>query len=413
MIVVVHPFGNANVRAVLAAVRDAGLLAKFVTSLGYPVSTAALIPSPYRRLAERRSYDLDPALIRAAPLREIVRLIGGKVGLRSITRHETGWASVDEVWGAVDRDAAACIEAARTIPTAVYAYEDCAEASFTAAKNRNVRRIYDLPIAFWETSRALLTQEAERYPEWESTLVSTQDSEAKLARKTREIDLAELVICPSNFVLESIPENMRAAKKCVVVPFGSPAVSALTASSTDPHRPLRVLFAGAMTQRKGLADLFAAMTLLHSKNIQLVVMGSLIRKLDWYRSQFSDFIYEPPRPHVEVLQSMRTCDVLVLPSIVEGRALVQQEAMACGLPVIATRNAGADDIIIDGETGFLVPIRSPEAIAEKISWCADNRAALTGMGTAAQNAASELTWQHYGEAVVNLVRKLTANSGTR
>ena len=59
---------------------------------------------------------------------------------------------------------------------------------------------------------------------------------------------------------------------------------------------------------------------------------------------FADFTYEPPRPHHEVLQLMKTCDVLVLPSIVEGRALVQQEAMSCRLPVIATRNAGADDL---------------------------------------------------------------------
>ena len=110
---------------------------------------------------------------------------------------------------------------------------------------------------------------------------------------------------------------------------------------------------------------------------------------------------------------MQTCDVLVLPSIVEGRALVQQEAMACGLPVIATRNAGADDVIVDGVTGFLIPIRSPQAIAEKISWCADNRATLSGMGIAAQSAASELTWQHYGEAVVNLVRNLTTDRAMR
>jgi glycosyltransferase involved in cell wall biosynthesis len=96
-----------------------------------------------------------------------------------------------------------------------------------------------------------------------------------------------------------------------------------------------------------------------------------------------------------------------LPSIVEGRALVQQEAMACGLPLIATKNAGGDDLIAEGETGFLVPIRSPEALAEKISWCADNREAICGMGIAAQRRAAELTWRDYGQKVLATIRSLT------
>ena len=104
---------------------------------------------------------------------------------------------------------------------------------------------------------------------------------------------------------------------------------------------------------------------------------------------------------------MRTCDLLVLPSIVEGRALVQQEAMACGLPLIVTPNAGGDDLIAEGETGFLVPIRSPEAIAEKINWFAMNRGCINGMAIAAQKRASEFTWSGYGGKILAAIRALT------
>jgi glycosyltransferase involved in cell wall biosynthesis len=100
--------------------------------------------------------------------------------------------------------------------------------------------------------------------------------------------------------------------------------------------------------------------------------------------------------------------VFVLPSIVEGRALVQQEAMACGLPLIATRNAGGDDLIREGETGFLVPIRSPEALAEKISWCDAHRERISGMGIAAQKRAAEYTWRGYGETVLAAIDALIA-----
>ncbi|HEV8184310.1 MAG TPA: hypothetical protein VGP40_00025, partial [Chthoniobacterales bacterium] len=60
-----------------------------------------------------------------------------------------------------------------------------------------------------------------------------------------------------------------------------------------------------------------------------------------------------------------------------------------------------------GETGFLVPIRSPERLAEKISWCGDNREAMSGMGIAAQRRAAELTWGEYGEKVLAAIRSLT------
>src|SRR5207253_10260061 len=74
-------------------------------------------------------------------------------------------------------------------------------------------------------------------------------------------------------------------------------------------------------------------TTLFRSAVELVVMGSTLRSLSWYRDQFPDFTYEPPRPHREVLRLMHSCDIFVLPSIVEGRALAQQEAMACGLPL--------------------------------------------------------------------------------
>ena len=57
---------------------------------------------------------------------------------------------------------------------------------------------------------------------------------------------------------------------------------------------------------------------------------------------------------------MSTSHVMVLPSIEEGLALVQGQAMACGCPVIASTNTGAEDLFTDGVEGFVVPIRDPE-----------------------------------------------------
>ena len=215
-----------------------------------------------------------------------------------------------------------------------------------------------------------------------------------------EINLADMVVCPSRFVHDSLPEAIRSGKKCVVANFGSP-LPPLNMNHARNGEKLRVLFAGAMSQRKGLADLFEAMKLLDRADVELVVMGSPILPMNFYRQQFSDFIHEPPRPHGAVMQLMQTCDVLALPSLVEGRALVQQEALACGLPLIVTANAGGADLVDEGVTGFLVPVRSPEKIAEKITWFADHRDSLAALRDAARHKAAEYSWDGYAETIIS------------
>ncbi|MEY2503937.1 MAG: hypothetical protein QOG27_217 [Verrucomicrobiota bacterium] len=407
MILLTHPFGNTNVRAVLAALERAGLLAKFVTTLGWSKNSPLVKASPANLRAQmmRRGYDLPSQKIRAYPAREILRLLAGKLAQDWLTKHETGSASLDQLWNGLDRVGAEYLKKnhSRLKIRGIYAYEDGALRSFEAARELGLRRIYDLPIAYWETAQRLLREEARRYPDWEPTLGGTRDSEEKLARKTRELDLAETVICPSAFVFDSLPDEARLSKKCIVAPFGSPPAIERSNKSRPTDGPLRLLFAGALTQRKGLADLFAAMKLVRSSQVELVVMGSPVLPMSFYRNAFADFAYESPRPHPAVLRLMRTCDVLVLPSIVEGRALVQQEAMACGLPLIATRNAGGEDLIIEGKTGFLVPAGAPETIAQKIDWFLENRGQLPGMSSAARAKAAELTWPAYGDLILHAI----------
>jgi hypothetical protein len=76
-----------------------------------------------------------------------------------------------------------------------------------------------------------------------------------------------------------------------------------------------------------------------------------------------------------------------------------QEAMSQGLPLIITPNTGGSDLIVEGETGFLVQIRRPDLIAEKIAWFADHREALPEMAKASQRKAAQYTWEAYGAAV--------------
>jgi glycosyltransferase involved in cell wall biosynthesis len=401
----VHPTGNQFVRHLLLVLEERGMLGAFHTTLGFPASTwTRFFPNPIRAECLRRTYPMSSDKLRTRPGRESLRLAAQKLRWSYWSRHEKGWASADQIYQDLDRAVARRIR--RRHPgqkrTGIYGYEDGCLETFRAAKSRGLKCFYDLPIAYWETVRKLLEEEGRRLPEWEPTLVGTRDSPAKLKRKTEEMALADVVICPSLFVLQSLPPGVRREKRCLVAEFGSPPgnLDAPRRSSQGSDK-LRVLFAGSLTQRKGLADVFAAMKLLKRHDVELIVMGSPIAPMEFYRSQYRDFTYLSTRPHGEVLKLMQSCDVLVLPSIAEGRALVQQEAMANGLPLIITPNTGGEDLIVEGETGFLVPIRRPDKIAEKISWMADHRNSLPDMRLAAMKKADEYPWQRYTDRIVS------------
>jgi glycosyltransferase involved in cell wall biosynthesis len=405
-VVLSHPVGNANVRAILNGLNDVGMLHSFYTTVAtFPSSffqKLSTIPGfgELRRRTYNKSFENRTHMF---PFVEAARLLSMRMGWKQIVRHEEGLFCFDKVTLSLDRHTANNLEKARQNGAdAVYAYEDCALQTFREAKKLGLKCIYDLPIAYWELSKKLLTEEAERLPQWKITLAGgIRDSPEKLLRKTEEFSLADIIVTPGSFVAESLP-NSSMDKKVILSAFGTPQPGNQISQKVYVNKgPLRVLFVGSMGQRKGLGDLFAAINLLNTESIQLIVMGSLLADEDFYRKQCPAFVYEHGRSHEQVLKLMQSCDVLCLPSIVEGRALVMQEAMSQGLPIIITENTGGADLIIEGETGFLVPIRSPEAIAGKLSLLATDRSLVKLMGEKARLHALKYTWEKYSKEIIN------------
>jgi len=410
-IFVSHPSGNNFTRAVLRTFDKEGLLAGFHTSIVANPSAAwlKLLPSKVRSEWLRRTYPIESSRIVTRPFREFLRLTLPKLGLGKYAHGGESFAGLHAVY--IDSDK----NLARKLPQllkkesfkGVYASDGAALETFKVAKQLGLTCVYDLPIAYWETLRRLLKEEAERMPSWAATLGGgISDSEDKLERKTQELELADVVVVPGSFVEDSLPD-WAGNKKVIVAPFGSPdTFHGHPHDQYSVNRPLRVLFAGSMGQRKGLGDLFNAVKMLNTKNIELVVLGSPLAPLDFYKNEFPHFRYEANRPNAQVLELMQSCDVFCLPSIVEGRALVMQEAMSQGLPVIITPNTGGADLVQEGRTGFLVPIRSPQAIAEKINWFLDNRSRIPEMGIAAREHAARYTWENYGSIILNGLKAL-------
>jgi glycosyltransferase involved in cell wall biosynthesis len=399
--VVVHPTGNEFCRQTLRALQERQALSDFYTSIAVNANNPflKLLPPFLRRNLLKRSYDLDVLeKTTCLPFREIGRQIGHQFNLAHFYNLENAPFSVDKVYSSLSTHVAKKLSLG---VSGVYCYEDGALETFQRAKQLGIKCFYDLPIAFHETLRTLILHEIERYPEWRVTLEETYHSNEKKERKNREIELADEIICPSPFVYRSLPDKITHEKKCHIIPFGCDIFDEAPPRRT--HHKLRVLFAGSHTQRKGLADLFAAIKLLKSANIEILSVGSLIAPIEFYQNQCPQLQYHPPRPRSEVLKLMRTCDVLVLPSIVEGRALVQLEALSCGLPLIITPNTGGDDLIIEGETGFMVPTGSPEQIADKIDWFAQNKQKLPDMSRASFMHGQSIHWGKYREMMASVL----------
>jgi glycosyltransferase involved in cell wall biosynthesis len=197
-----------------------------------------------------------------------------------------------------------------------------------------------------------------------------------------------------------------------VVPYGvDPTDFPMRPFSRPSGGPLEILFIGSMIQRKGLCDLLEAMRLVRSRHIRLTLAGRgfIDRDLLAHYRDIDMTICESPRL-ADLVSLMHRSDLFVLPSLVEGFAHVIAEAMCTGLPVLATPHTCAPDFVQDGVEGWIVPIRSPVAIADALTKAAGNRAALAAMGNAASIRARSLTWLKFREGIAAAYRSMLGHS---
>jgi len=157
-----------------------------------------------------------------------------------------------------------------------------------------------------------------------------------------------------------------------------------------------VALVGIVSAHKGHDTLVraAARVLAQQPNTAFLLVGN---ELDAFGAQLREQInslgitgnvfFLGPRSDVPNLLSM--VNMLVLPSTQEALPLVLLEAMASGKPVVATRCGGPEEIVIDGETGFLVPVGDDAVLAERIEMILSNDALAVRMGQAGRQRAEE------------------------
>lgn len=403
MILLSHPTANQNVRQAALALAEEGLLSEFWTCLNWKEGGFFdnHLPARLRNELRRRSFpDRVKPFIRTHRWREAGRLLSQQLGLQFLTRPEAGPFSVDAVYTSLDRHVARGLENNSQLK-AVYGYDSGALETFRAAGAHGLKCIYEHPIVYWRESRRYQQEEAELNPEWKPTLGAIQDSEEKLARKDAELALADVVIVPSTFSKNSLNQAPGFKASVQVVPYGLPTASQAPAENRGGK--LRVLFVGALSQAKGLKYLLDAAAKLE-RQIDLTLVGKRVSSVIPTQAVLDKHRWIPSLAYDELLREMSRHDVLVLPSLHEGFGLVLGEAMAQGLVVIATAHSAAPDLIDNGIDGFIIPIRSADAIIEKLELLLREPARLREMKQAAHGKAEAHSWETYRRALVRLAR---------
>lgn len=181
----------------------------------------------------------------------------------------------------------------------------------------------------------------------------------------------DFVLSPSKFVTDSFltrgfrPEQILKNVYPIDLSCFSPAKE-----PRPTNRPLTIINTGSLSLRKGTPYLLEAFRIVRKEipDARLLLTDAVGRGMKSILERYADLPIEwsPGLPHQALAERLRGADIFVLPSLEDGFALTVTEALCCGLPVITTHNTGASDIVVEGETGSIVPICDPKAIAEKI-----------------------------------------------
>jgi glycosyltransferase involved in cell wall biosynthesis len=291
-------------------------------------------------------------------------------------------------------------ECHRPSVAAIHAYEDCSLWQFKEAKRLGKACIYDLPTCYYPEWKKVHASLQQKYADW----IGPDEfpaNEIRLQQKRQEMMLADVVLVASGYVEQTIREHCP-DKDIVRAPYGVDVGFWTPSPATRPSRPLRFIYAGQVSLRKGIPWLLDAWAKadLHDAELTLVGSWSLAKGKVLPR----DVRWIPPCSSEALRDLYWQSDVLVFPSFSDGFGLVLLEAMACGLPVIASEKSVGPEIVTPG-CGFLTPPGDLERLVELLRWCNSHRDKLSGMRREARSQAERCTWINYRSLVARAAQK--------
>lgn len=216
-----------------------------------------------------------------------------------------------------------------------------------------------------------------------------------------ELHLADKVMVPSAFVEDSFLCRDFPRERLVRNPYG---VSSEWFGETDrprrPGEPVRIVFAGGISVRKGIKFLLLACQVLKTRKIpfELRLFGSWEPGLKSRLAEFESLVsVVAPKSAQELRREFACADVFVLPSLAEGMSRAVLEAMASGLVPIVSEHSGFKGLVTDARDGFITPVQDHLALADRIEAVYEDTDFQELLSRNAQNLAAEFSWVGYWE----------------
>jgi glycosyltransferase involved in cell wall biosynthesis len=252
----------------------------------------------------------------------------------------------------------------------IHAFSGVAEEIFQLPLEKNTLKIIVRGSSHINTQSQLLLEEEKR-----ANRTVDKPSNWMIAREKREYQLADKIIVLSTFAKKSFIERSTQIEKF----RPDKQVIECRYQRILSNQPLNVLMVGTFSYRKGAIDL-VKIAELGSEYLKFKFVGSVTKEASNLAQKSSNNIeFVPKQPQFELPKLYADADVFIFTTIEDGYAVVLSQAQAMGLPIIATTNCSASDIIVEGETGWILPIRSPESFVERLQWCHENRQELAQM----------------------------------
>jgi glycosyltransferase involved in cell wall biosynthesis len=232
-----------------------------------------------------------------------------------------------------------------------------------------------------------------------------------LRRMEQEFVECDRIVVPSRIAQESFAEYGYSAKTVLVqtgvdAEFFSPGAADARAVARETFR---VCYVGRVEFAKGVGYLLEAWKRLGLQGAELLLVGEVKPQMQSFLKSYQNcgVRLAGVLPSSEVARCYRESNLFVMPSLNEGLAQVLLEAMASGLPAVATDRTGANDCIAHGNEGLIVPARDAGALASAIQWCYEHREESVAMGKAARaRIEREFTLEHYNARVIQMYRGL-------
>ncbi len=287
-------------------------------------------------------------------------------------------------------------------PDLVIGYEKSCLKSFTTAKKYGASTYLDLSQVHPYFIRNLRQQ----HNFFRSITGSESLFNTISQHKLNEYQLADKIICLSHFAKNTLTNFGLDEQKTFANCLGfNPEIFYPNATKIiNTHEPLRLIYAGIITKRKGIHILLESLNSFPANSIHLTLIGPAGDASDLLAAYKNTLPiqYIPACSQLELANHFRAAHIFVFPSFLDSWAAVVAEAMASGLPVITTSSTGAS-AMIDKHCGFVIEPGNLTELNSAIQFFIDHKSEIPSMGIHAVQQIAPYTWKRYNQELNNSI----------